>query len=178
MAERAYNSGDAIIVVRRPVKIPFDTKYDIADLVIESDLAATHENAIISVAEVQAEEAIGYCGIGPSSAEVAADVKSGPGERRRHRDRGRRWRCRSHVGRLRRAHDAEPQQPCGHGKTIPVQVHELALPTCWLRLASLRIAKHQMPAIESINPTNFIDRNISATKRRAGIFMPAYLAKI
>jgi hypothetical protein len=79
MAERAYNSGDAIVVVRRPVKIPFDTEYDIADLVIESGLAAAHKNGvIISVAEVQAEEAVRYCGIGPSSADVAADVKGAP----------------------------------------------------------------------------------------------------
>jgi hypothetical protein len=42
----------------------------------------------------------------------------------------------------------------------------------------LRIAKHQIPAIKSINPTNFIDRDISATKLGAGIFMPARLAKI
>jgi hypothetical protein len=31
----------------------------------------------------------------------------------------------------------------------------------------LRIAKHQIPASKSINPTNFIDRDISATKRRS-----------
>src|SRR6202030_352277 len=98
MTERAYNSGDAIIVVRRPVKIPFDTEYDIAGLVIKSDLAAAHEDSIISIAEVQAEEAVSYCGIGPSSAEVAADVNPRPAKDRRHHWRlgvDRRWR---HIG--------------------------------------------------------------------------------
>jgi hypothetical protein len=69
-----------------------------------------------------------------------------------------------------------PNNPAATRKKIPVQVHQLALPTCWLRLARLRIAKHQIPAIKSTNPTNFIDRDISATKRGDGIFMPAHLA--
>jgi hypothetical protein len=100
MAERANNPRDAIVVVRRPVKIPFGAEYDIADLVIEPNLAAAYENAVISIAEVQAEEAIGYCSIGPSSAEIATDIKSTPakyGWHRRRRFVSGRWR-RRHIG--------------------------------------------------------------------------------
>src|SRR5580692_6036261 len=99
MAERANNPGNAVVVVRRPVKIPFDTEYDIADLVIQSNLAAGHEDGVIPVAEAQAEEAIVYCTIGPSSPEVAADVKSGPAKRRRH-NRRRRLHGHLHISRI------------------------------------------------------------------------------
>src|SRR5262249_17704957 len=94
----ANNSGARTVGVRNPVEVPFNAENEIAELIVESELASSDECAlVVSVAEAQAEETIGHITLDPSSTEIDAEVESSPTERRSHIDRRRR------IGRRTRA---------------------------------------------------------------------------
>jgi len=84
-----------VIVVAGPVAIPFAADDEVADLVIATDLPAADEYAvIIVVVEVRPKERVRPAVVGPSTANVAANVESGPTEhrqRRWQRGRGLHW---------------------------------------------------------------------------------------
>ena len=74
---------------------------EVADLPVEPELASSDEYAVVvSVAKVQAREGVAEVIVAPSSPNVAAEIKSGPSERRRRIDRSRRCirsRPRRHI---------------------------------------------------------------------------------
>src|SRR5262249_46622433 len=75
----ANNSGARTVGVRNPVEVPFNTENQIAELIVESELASSDECAlVVSVAEPQAEETIGHITLVPSSTQIDADVESSP----------------------------------------------------------------------------------------------------
>jgi hypothetical protein len=88
------NDSDVVVVIiifAAPVAVPFATDDELADLVIAADLATADEYAVIVVVvEVRPEERVRPAVVGPSTANVAANVESGPTEHRQRRwQRGR-----------------------------------------------------------------------------------------
>ena len=83
--------GSAVVVVRSPIDVPFNSENSVTDLPVVPDLASSDEYAVVvSGAEVRADESVGHVTICPGRANVAAKIKSGPTERRRRIYRGRR----------------------------------------------------------------------------------------
>src|SRR5262249_61363100 len=75
--------GAGVVVIRSPIDVPFKSENEIADLPVEPELASPDKYAVVvSVAEVHAQEGVGHVTIGPGSPNVAAEIKSGPSERR------------------------------------------------------------------------------------------------
>jgi len=71
-------------VVGGPVEVPFAADDELADLVIAADLAAADEHSVTGVVEVRQEHVMEAV-MGPSAANVGADVESGPTEHGRWR---------------------------------------------------------------------------------------------
>jgi hypothetical protein len=76
-----------VIVVGRPVEVPFAADDELADLIIAADLPAADEYAVVAVVEVRQEDAVRPAVVGPGTANVGADVEPGPTEHGH-----RRWR--------------------------------------------------------------------------------------
>jgi len=91
------------LVVATPIDVRFNAKDEIAELIVESELASSDECAlVVYIAEAQAEESVGQITLAPGSAEVGADVESSPTERLRQIDwRRNRTRIRRHVSGIR-----------------------------------------------------------------------------
>src|SRR5262249_10835231 len=87
-SERRNKYGTSVIVVPSPVDVPFKSENEVADLPVKPDLGSSDEYAaVVSVAKVQALEGVAQVIVAPSSSIVAAELKSGPSERRRSIDR-------------------------------------------------------------------------------------------
>ena len=80
-------NGDpcAAVVVGGPVKVPFAADDEAADLVICADLPAADEYAVVAV---EVRQRVRPVVVGPSTANIGADVKTGLAEPLWHR----RWR--------------------------------------------------------------------------------------
>jgi len=79
----------AVVVVAGPVEVPLAADDEVVDLVIDADLSAADECAVVAaVVEVRQQDRVRPGVAGPGTANVAADVESGSTE---HRQR-RRWR--------------------------------------------------------------------------------------
>src|SRR5262244_85132 len=91
------------LFARNAIEVRFNAKNEIAKLIVVSELAYSDECAlVVYIAEAQAEESVGQITLAPSSAEVGADVESGPSERRRQIDwRRNRTRIRRHFSGIR-----------------------------------------------------------------------------
>src|SRR2546430_11456584 len=75
-----YSVARAVIMPNR-VEVPFKSENDVADLPVVPELASADEYAVVvSIAEVQAQEGVGYVTLGPGSPNVAAKIEAGPGE--------------------------------------------------------------------------------------------------
>jgi hypothetical protein len=108
---RNNNPSTRIIVVRSPVEVPFHAENVVAELVVEPDLAAADEYAVVaSVVEVNAEEAVGHVTVGPCASQVTADIKPGPCEGRRHIGRGGGGTCTTGACYSRRTAAADNQR--------------------------------------------------------------------
>src|SRR6516225_4314855 len=83
---------DVVVIVGAPVAVPFAADDELADLVIDADLPAADEYASVIV-EVRVEKRFGPLIVGPGTANVSADVESGPTEH------GWRWRWRRGLDR-------------------------------------------------------------------------------
>src|SRR5262245_66583167 len=87
----ANNSRARTVGGRNAIEVRFNAKNEIAELIVESELASSDECAlVVYIAEVQAEESVGQITLAPGSAEVGADVESSQTEWRSHVDRRRR----------------------------------------------------------------------------------------
>ena len=107
------------IGVCNPVEVPFNTENEIAELIVESELASSDECPVIvyAVAQAQAEETVGHVTSTPGSTDVGAEVESSPTERRSHIDWWRRIdrRPRANFSSIRR-HRKCQQRRCGGGR--------------------------------------------------------------
>ena len=72
--------ASAIVVIGGPVEVPLAADDELADLVIAADLPAANKYAVVSVIEVRHEERVVPAVVGPGTANVAADIESGPTE--------------------------------------------------------------------------------------------------
>src|SRR5947209_2288080 len=90
VAERCANdrTGDGAAVDAAPREATFRAEHELADLIIEPDLAAA-EKAVAFVRDIQAES-VAPIFLGPTVTDVAADVESGPIIRDRQHTGGRR----------------------------------------------------------------------------------------
>src|SRR5258708_5619159 len=80
----ANNSRTRTVGGCNPIDVRFNAKNEIAELIVESELASSDECAlVVYIAEAQAEESVGQITLAPGSAEVGADVESSPTERLR-----------------------------------------------------------------------------------------------
>src|SRR5262249_17558090 len=85
------DEADAVIVIaRNPVDVPFDAEDEVADLVIEADLASPNEPAVAAVGERQSTSDVGHVTMPPGSSDVGTDVEAGPAKGHHHRHHGRR----------------------------------------------------------------------------------------
>jgi len=97
----ANNSRARTVGGRNAIEVRFNAKNEIAELIVESELASSDECAlVVYIAEAQAEESVGQITFAPGSAKVGADVESSPTERGRQIDCRRNWtRIRRHIQR-------------------------------------------------------------------------------
>src|SRR5207237_1630711 len=77
-----------IVVVSRPVKVPFNPENDVVELGVVPKLAASDKYAVASVVELEAEEAVTHLTMKPSAPDVAAQIEARPTTNWRRR----RWR--------------------------------------------------------------------------------------
>src|SRR5262249_42955707 len=113
----ARNGGPAVDVAG-PVEVPFAADDELADLIIAADLTAADEYAVADGVGGRQEARVRPAAAGPGTANVSADVESGPTEygRRRWRRgldrdiRGSGDRCTQHTKRY-----ARDQCPKIHG---------------------------------------------------------------
>src|ERR1700704_4317107 len=86
----ANNSVGRSVGVRNPVEVPFNTENEIAELIVESELASSDECPVVvyAVAQAQAEETVGHVTSAPGFTDVGAEVESSPTKRRSQID----WR--------------------------------------------------------------------------------------
>src|SRR5215475_1967828 len=94
--------GKSVVIIRSPIEVGFNSENSVADLPVVPELGSPDEHAVaVSVVEVHTQEGVSHVTIGPGPANVAANIKSGPTERRRRIDRRHirrgRIRPRSHV---------------------------------------------------------------------------------
>ncbi len=77
-----------------PVEVPFRAENNVAELVVDPELAAANESAVVRVG-AEAEQAVVHASSCPGTSEVATDVEAGPAK-----DWSWRWRIgsRSEVG--------------------------------------------------------------------------------
>ena len=77
----ANNSRTRTVGGCNPIDVRFNAKDEIAELIVESELASCDECAlVVYIVEAQAEESVGQITLAPGSAEVGADVESSPTE--------------------------------------------------------------------------------------------------
>src|SRR5262245_34344996 len=118
----ANNSRARTVGGRNATEVRFNAKNEIAELIVESELASSDECAlVVYIAEAQTEESVGQITFAPGSAKVGADVESSPSERRRQIDwRRDRTRIRRHISGI-RGHQSwqQPRQRSGRIKKLP-----------------------------------------------------------
>src|SRR5262249_15784109 len=78
------SDGESVVIIRSPIEVGFNSENSVADLPVVPELDSPDEYAVaVSVVEVHTQEGVGHVTIGPGPANVAANIKSGPTERRR-----------------------------------------------------------------------------------------------
>src|SRR5262249_24465005 len=87
--------GASIVIIRNTVEVGLNSENTVPALPVLPDLASPDEYTfVVSVVEVDAKEGVGHVTVTPGPANVAANIKSGPTERRRRIDGSRRRRRR------------------------------------------------------------------------------------